>query len=403
MEPGQDPNNFSTGQQPAPQPEIDVNLANPGQANNGYLNSQVPTSDTITAPAAAQPAPVASQPQPTAEPLQANIPPTMPPAAAPKSQIAWDRVALVGAGVIIIIALGAFLLLGNKKPAAKTPTTTPTQTQNQPTALAASKLQQTSDGTAAIAGGASYNQGKLTLGFDIAGTGTDIIPEVEVQPMGTAFTGTATAKGQAATAAADGTLQGTVVVTGLADGAYHWQARASQGSTKGDWASYGTDASAADFTIDTVAPAAPTVATIDATAVTAGQTVATTSNRPTFTGKADPNTALSIEVKPEGIKLSVTTDANGNWSTTANVDVPNGTHTLAVTSADAAGNTTSSTVVLGINTATTVATSPAAAVTDTTTTLAHTGEDTHTITLWALLAMVLSLAILTTVNRHARN
>jgi hypothetical protein len=144
------------------------------------------------------------------------------------------------------------------------------------------------------------------------------------------------------------------------------------------------------------------VATIDSNTVTAGQTVATTSNRPTFTGKADPNTALAIEIKPEGIKLAATTDANGNWSTTANVDVPNGSHTVSVASADAAGNSTATSVVLGINTAATAAASPAAATTDTTATLAHTGEGTQVITFVALIVLMLSVGILTTANRHAR-
>jgi hypothetical protein len=338
--------------------------------------------------------------------LQADIPPTAP-VGPPKPQIAWNRVALVGAGVIVVLAIGAYFLFGTpKKPVANTPAnSTPATTQQTAgsTELVVTKLGQlASDGTTSISSGGATNQAKLTLSFEITGsTGTDVIPEVEVQPIGTAFTGSATAKGQAATKGTDGNLQGSVVANNLADGSYHWQARATQGTKNGTWVAFGTDASAADFAIDTVAPAIPTVTTVDSQTVTAGSTVNTTSNRPTFVGKADPNTSIAISIKPEGISLNATADSSGNWSVTASSDVPNGSHDISVTSSDAAGNTSAVTLALGINT--TTASSPAAAATSTSSTLAHTGDSTRLITLWAFAALILSLITLATVNRYAKD
>lgn len=411
MDQGQDSNNLNNAQ-PETTPEISVDLANPGQANgqaNSFLNPQIPSSDTIMPPSQPAPPPVQAAPAPAPQvesmdsPLQANIPPTMPSAEAPKQQIAWDRVALVGAGVIVLIAAGAFFLLGNKQPAATpTPTTTPTE---QPVAKALTPtdlVQHNAEGVEIDAGG-SYKLGKVTLEFDITNaTGTDVIPEIELQPMGTAFTGTATSKGQAATAVeGSSNLHASVVVDSLTDGAYHWQARATQAGESGDWVPYGSDVSAADFTIDTVAPGSPTVASIDSVAVTTGQTVKTTSNRPTFTGKADPSSTVVIEVKPEGIKMTANADTSGNWSATASTDIPNGNHDVVVTSSDSAGNSVSATVALGVNTDT--ASSPAVAATTPDSTLAETGEATNTVTLIALCILVLSIGGLITANRHGHS
>ena len=81
--------------------------------------------------------------------------------------------------------------------------------------------------------------------------------------------------------------------------------------------------------IDTVAPAAPAIATAPATINT---------RRPGLSGTAESGSTVKVY---DGATLvaSVTADASGAWSHTPASDVAEGVHTFSITSTDAAGNT----------------------------------------------------------------
>ena len=81
--------------------------------------------------------------------------------------------------------------------------------------------------------------------------------------------------------------------------------------------------------IDTVAPAAPVIATAPATINTL---------RPGLSGTAESGSTVKVY---DGATLvtSVTADASGAWSYTPASDVAEGVHTFSITSTDAAGNT----------------------------------------------------------------
>jgi pimeloyl-ACP methyl ester carboxylesterase len=85
------------------------------------------------------------------------------------------------------------------------------------------------DGTTEILKGATVTAGTVVLGVSFS-SNIGITPlrlQVEVRPLGAAFTGNATA--------ASGVLlltkNGTVIVSGLANGSYHWQARLANALT----------------------------------------------------------------------------------------------------------------------------------------------------------------------------
>jgi hypothetical protein len=83
-----------------------------------------------------------------------------------------------------------------------------------------------------------------------------LTPEVEIKPLGTAFTGADLRTG-AAVASTGAPVQGVVAVTGLSNGSqYHWRARTrdAAGETSG-WVSFGGNGeSARDLGVDTYAP-----------------------------------------------------------------------------------------------------------------------------------------------------
>lgn len=105
--------------------------------------------------------------------------------------------------------------------------------------------------------GGSTNETQITLrGTVTSSTGT-LGMDVEVQPIGTPFTGTATVS--LPTSSASGT-QLSANVTGLVSGtAYHWQARATSNAPAASaWVSFGGNAeTATDFTVDTSTTPAP--------------------------------------------------------------------------------------------------------------------------------------------------
>jgi large repetitive protein len=85
-----------------------------------------------------------------------------------------------------------------------------------------------------------------------------------------------------------------------------------------------------NFTIDTVAPAAPVV-----TAPANGSS--TTNTKPPISGTAEAGSTVKVYV--DGILIGTTTaDGSGNWSYTPSTDLTYGAHAVNATATDAAGN-----------------------------------------------------------------
>lgn len=252
-------------------------------------------------------------------------------------------------------------------------------------------------GTTTLATGAATNQSTLMLGFSFANSATSgsLIPEVEIQPVGTPFTGTPTISGNSVNATGH-SLQLSVLAANLKDGSYHWQARVNVAGTPGPWQVY--DAMAANFIIDTTAPTAPVVSSVGGATVASGR-ASTTVARPLFAGTADPNTAINVTVKPEGLSYGTTASTTGSWSLTPSDDIPNGDHTVIITAKDAAGNISTTTISLASNpVATTSAASPVAPTASST--LAPTGDPVVPVSLLAILLLTISLAGLWSVSRR---
>ncbi|WP_158501810.1 Ig-like domain-containing protein [Vitiosangium sp. GDMCC 1.1324] len=92
-----------------------------------------------------------------------------------------------------------------------------------------------------------------------------------------------------------------------------------------------------NFTVDTVAPAAPVI-----TSPTSGATL--TIQRPLFTGTAEPNAIVIVSVDGKVIGR-VVADGSGNWSIPSPEPLADGPHTVGATAQDAAGNTSPATSV----------------------------------------------------------
>jgi hypothetical protein len=116
---------------------------------------------------------------------------------------------------------------------------------------ATSPLQFRTDGTTAITTGTTTTEDDVVLKLTMSSTNdTDsLTPQLEVRPVGEDFTDTVTHSGTAV-AYSGSSVTGTVSVTGLSDGEYHWQARVSNAAGQSSWVSYGGNAeSAADFVV----------------------------------------------------------------------------------------------------------------------------------------------------------
>jgi MYXO-CTERM domain-containing protein len=139
------------------------------------------------------------------------------------------------------------------------------------------------------------------------------------------------------------------------------------------------DSNTNTFTVDTVAPAAPVVAT-----PADGST--TSDNTPTYSGTAEPGSTVTVIVDGTPVG-TVTATAGGTWSFTPTVALADGPHTVRATATDAAGNTSPSS---NANTFTVDTMAPAAPVvttpangsftSDTTPTYSGTAEAGSTVT-----------------------
>src|SRR5690349_12382563 len=156
--------------------------------------------------------------------------------------------------------VGTYRIEATSAGAAQTGAFTLSVTRPRAPAAAQSLAQLRGDSITAIAVGGTTDQGGVVLRGLVTDpdAGDSLQLQVELQPVGTAFTGTPTATGGRM---ANG-QNALVAATGLANNtAYHWQARAlDQTGRAGPWTSFGGNAeSGADFSTSIpVPPNAPT-------------------------------------------------------------------------------------------------------------------------------------------------
>lgn len=117
---------------------------------------------------------------------------------------------------------------------------------NQPTSLAQYK----SDGVTGISWGGTTSESTVVINGIVSDPdNNNVLLEVEIRPVGTAFTNTPTCSSSHVTSG--GTASATC--SGLTSGQYHWQARASESllGAKGPWVSAGGNSeSSPDFVIN---------------------------------------------------------------------------------------------------------------------------------------------------------
>ena len=160
--------------------------------------------------------------------------------------------------------------------------------------------------------------------------------QIEIQPLGTDFTGEPT---EDAIAVADDTDPLKLTVTGYAPGSYHWQARLSDGTSNGPWTPFNSAEDAgktADFTIDRTAPAAAAFKTLNGRTVSS-KTLSSTVAQPVMTGTAEAGSSVTVAFN-ESLTYKATVASDGAWTMTAGATVPNGKYTMTITTTDAAGN-----------------------------------------------------------------
>lgn len=168
---------------------------------------------------------------------------------------------------------------------------------------------------------------------------SDLKLEVEVQPLGSDFTGTPT---EDTIAIPDATDPLKVTLKDYPAGSYHWRGRLSDGTNNGPWTAFNTKDDAgktADFTVDRTAPTAALIKTLNGKNVTT-KAVTSTVAQPVLTGTAESGSAITVAFGETTYKTTAT--AEGTWSLTASAVLANGKYTLTITSADPAGNATAS-------------------------------------------------------------
>lgn len=344
----------------------------------------------------AEKAPEPPKPPPPPPPPVTPPPPIAPPK--PKSP-RNNRPIVIALIIMLLLALaggGAYWWFKIRKPtASSTPSTSQSNQAVALTTVAPTNLTQVNSSSQTVAAAASVKV-PMELNFTIvtkATTGT-ATPQVEVQPLGTAFTGKPTYTGTALNANG-GSLAAKVAVTDLKDGSYHWQARMMVGSDNSDWVAFAAaGVTTADFVVDSTAPKAPAVTTVGSQSIKAGVTALTTTANPTtIAGTAEPGDAIAVAIAPDNLTATATADVSGHWSITISTALANGAHTVSITSSDAAGNTASTSFTINANTA---AAAPA------TQTVAATGDSTRNYSLLGLALILVSAGGLVLVARHGQ-
>ncbi|WP_106604257.1 Ig-like domain-containing protein, partial [Chitinophaga ginsengisoli] len=172
-----------------------------------------------------------------------------------------------------------------------------------------------------------------TLVGGVAGVTNDntptIIGKAEANSTVTIYNGGVSA----GTAKADGNGDYIFTFPVLADGPYTIKVTATDaaGNTSGQSA-------ALNFTVDTQAPAVPTVTTAQ---------TPTNNKTPTVTGATDPNSIVTIY--KDGVSVgTVTANASGNYTYTFSPALPDATYSITATASDAIGNTSAQSSPLSI-------------------------------------------------------
>lgn len=350
----------------------------------------------VSTPAEAQaPAEPPKAPEPPAE---SPPPPTVP--SAPPSPHN-RRPIIVAVIVVVILALlggGAYWYLKIYRPdhqAAEKPNNSAVQPVNVTPQKPTSLDQKDSTGKSVGIGGNVKAPIELDVTLSTSATSGSLKAQVEVEPVGTAFTGTANYTGEEASVSG-GSLAAKVNVTDLKDGSYHWQGRLTDGTNNSDWAAFGSnDETATDFVIDATAPTAAHITSVAGKKLATGaSSTSTTQNQPTISGTAEAGASISLAIAPDSQTVTATADSSGNWTATPSTALANGDHTITITTTDTAGNTSTASFTLSINTATAA---PA------TTQIAPTGDNTKTLTLIGIVLVALSGAGLILVNRRGQS
>lgn len=165
--------------------------------------------------------------------------------------------------------------------------------------------------------------------------------QIEIQPLGTDFTGTPTEDTIAVPDDADSLK---LTVSNYAAGSYHWRGRLTDGTSNGPWVAYNTGDDAgktADFTVDTTAPVAALITTSNGKTVT-GKLITSTVAQPVLAGTSEAGTTITVAFS-ESLSYKATVDTAGAWTVTAGAVVPNAKYSLTITSTDPAGNATATT------------------------------------------------------------
>jgi sporulation protein YlmC with PRC-barrel domain len=199
--------------------------------------------------------------------------------------------------------------------------------QTAPTA--ASLAQYESDGTTPIPVGGTATSSTVVLKASISDSATSVKLQVEVKLVGTGFDGTGLTE-----SAFQANGLASVTLGSLANGSYHWQARAvDQAGNPGAFVSFGGNAeSEADFVVGNQTPPAKPVIT------TASQT--TNDNTPDINGTSDPSVTITVFITQGAVTvqtLNTTSTPTGTWGVTA-APLADGTYTVKARATNAAGD-----------------------------------------------------------------
>ncbi|MCT4715741.1 Ig-like domain-containing protein [Enterobacteriaceae bacterium H18W14] len=183
---------------------------------------------------------------------------------------------------------------------------------------------------------ANDDAGSITGAVLNGGLTDDSTPELQGTTLAGATVTIRDAEGNVlGTATADNNGAWKYQLAEVADGEHTWTAEVT--NTAGN-----TAQATLTLTVDTTAPAAPTITSMEDDVGTVQEIWTTPGNvtddpAPTFTGTAVPGTVVSI-YDGDNVLGTVTADNDGNWNYTLTTNLVDGEHSISVTSTDAAGN-----------------------------------------------------------------
>lgn len=96
--------------------------------------------------------------------------------------------------------------------------------------------------------------------------------------------------------------------------------------------------------------------TVTVNTISDGQTIY--NSTPVISGKAAPNATIVVSIYSEPQTITVTADANGNWTTKPQTALPNGSHRMVVNATVASGQTSSTTIDFTVGVPTTASFTP---------------------------------------------